>query len=317
MMSNLERATAQPGVYTHIPVLYSQVMEWLDPRPGRSYIDATVGLGGHAAGVLERSAPDGRLLAIDADPQALAYARQRLAPFGERVVFVQSYYTDLKRIARRTGFEQVDGILFDLGVSTLQLQAAERGFSFQSNAPLDMRMGPDADTTAEEIVNTWPEEELSRIIYVYGEERHARRVARAIVANRPIRSTGELAALVARVVGYAGKIHPATRTFQALRIAVNRELEGLTETLPDALELLATGGRLAVISFHSLEDRIVKQFMARESQDCICPPSIPQCVCEHRATLRRLTKKPIRPSDEEVDRNPASRSARLRIAERL
>jgi hypothetical protein len=208
MMSNLERATAQPGVYTHIPVLYSQVMEWLDPRPGRSYIDATVGLGGHAAGVLERSAPDGRLLAIDADPQALAYARQRLAPFGERVVFVQSYYTDLKRIARRTGFEQVDGILFDLGVSTLQLQAAERGFSFQSNAPLDMRMGPDADTTAEEIVNTWPEEELSRIIYVYGEERHARRVARAIVANRPIRSTGELAALVARVVGICGQDSP-------------------------------------------------------------------------------------------------------------
>jgi len=318
----------------HVPVLYQEVMHWLRPRPGKSYIDATVGLGGHAQGILERSSPDGRLLALDADSQALDQARQRLSGFGSRVTFVQGRHTDLAEIARQSGFGQVEGILLDLGVSSLQLGDPSRGFSFQEDGPLDMRMGRDAKITAAEIVNTWPESELARIIYEYGEERRARRLAKAICAGRPWRSTVELAALVARVVGYAGKIHPATRTFQALRIAVNGELESLKAVLPQTLELLSPGGqvlmyppvdehqnlsrgRLVVISFHSLEDRLVKQFMVRESRDCICPPGMPGCVCGHVAPLVRLTKKPIQASDEEIALNPRSRSARLRVAERL
>ena len=292
-------------------------MLWLKPRPGRDYIDATVGLGGHAQGILQRSLPDGRLLALDIDRQALGYARHRLAEFGERVVFVQGRHADLAEIADEHGFEQVDGVLLDLGVSSLQLDDATRGFSFRENGPLDMRMGPDTETTAERIVNTWPEKELARIIYEYGQERRARRIAQAICARRPVRGTRELADLVAKVVGHSGRIHPATRTFQALRIAVNGELSSLESVLPQAVELLSAGGRLVVISFHSLEDRIVKQFIAREIKDCICPPRIIVCICGHRATLRRLTRKPIRPTDEEVEDNPRSRSARMRVAERL
>lgn len=301
----------------HVPVLYQEVLAWLNPQPGGKYIDATVGLGGHAQGILERSAPDGRLLALDRDPAALDVARQRLAEFGERVTLVQGCYSDLASLARQEGFDPVQGILFDLGVSSLQLDDPARGFSFQHDGPLDMRMGPDVGLTAEEIVNRWPEKELARILYAYGEERKARQVARAICAHRPLRTTGELAALVAKVVGPSGKIHPATRTFQALRIAVNGELDALAAALPQAVELLAEGGRLVVIAFHSLEDRIVKQFIAREAQDCICPPGLPQCVCGHVATLRRLTKKPIVPDAAEIQRNPRSRSARLRVAQRL
>ncbi len=301
----------------HIPVLYEAALSWLDPKPGGQYIDATVGLGGHARGILERSAPDGRLLALDRDPAALALARAQLAVFGPRVVLVAGCYADLAAIARQQGFAKVQGILFDLGVSSLQLDDPSRGFSFQYDGPLDMRMGPDAELTAAEIVNRWPEQELARILYTYGEERRARQVARAICAHRPLHTTGELAALVAKVVGHSGKIHPATRTFQALRIAVNGELEALEQALPQAVGLLAEGGRLVVIAFHSLEDRIVKQFMAREAQDCICPPGLPQCVCGHVATLRRLTKKPIVPDADEIQRNPRSRSARLRAAQRL
>jgi 16S rRNA (cytosine1402-N4)-methyltransferase len=233
------------------------------------------------------------------------------------VVYAQGRHQDLADIARQHGLSQVQGILLDLGVSSLQIDDPERGFSFQTEGPLDMRMGPEVERTAEEIVNSWPEEELSRIFYEYGEERRARRVARAIVARRPLRNTRELAELVAGVVGYAGRIHPATRTFQALRIAVNDDLASIESVLPQATELLAPGGRLVVISFHSLEDRIVKQFILCESRDCVCPPHIPQCVCEHVASLRRLTKKPVRPTEEEIERNPRSRSARLRVAERL
>lgn len=301
----------------HVPVLFQEVMYWLRPEPGRSYIDATVGLGGHAQGILERSAPDGRLLALDVDAQALELARQRLAGFGSRVVLVQGQYADLAEIAEEHGFSQVAGILLDLGVSSLQLDDPSRGFSFQEDGPLDMRLSRDTRLTAAEIVNTWPERELARILYEYGEERHARRVARAICAGRPWRSTLQLAREVARVVGYSGRIHPATRTFQALRIAVNDELGALERVLPQTLELLAPGGRLVVISFHSLEDRLVKQFMVRESRDCLCPPGLPACVCGHVARLVRLTAKPVRASPEEVARNPRSRSARLRVAERL
>lgn len=301
----------------HLPVLYREVLAWLDPKPGGDYIDATVGLGGHTQGILERSAPNGRLLAIDRDPAALALARERLAPFGERVVLAQARHVDLTATARQRGFGRVQGILLDLGVSSLQLDDPTRGFSFQEDGPLDMRMGPDADLTAAEIVNRWPERELARILYDYGEERQARRVARAICAQRPFQRTSELAALVAKVVGYSGRIHPATRTFQALRIAVNGELDSLAAVLPQAVELLAEGGRLLVIAFHSLEDRIVKQFMVREARGCLCPPDLPQCACGHVASLARLTKKPVVPGEEELQRNPRSRSARLRVAQRL
>jgi len=276
-----------------------------------------VGPGGHAWGILTLSSPDGRLLALDRDPQALDDARDRLSSFGDRVALVLGGHANLARLARTHGFDQVSGILLDLGVSSLQLDDPTRGFSFRKDGPLDMRMGPDADVSAEEIVNTWPEAELSRILYEYGEERRSRRIARAICAHRPLRGTRELADLVAAVVGRGGRIHPATRTFQALRIAVNGELDSLKAVLPQAVALLASGGRLVVVSFHSLDDRIVKRFIVRESKDCICPPWLPQCVCGHSASLRTLTKKPIRPTREEIEENPRSRSARLRVAERL
>jgi len=302
---------------THIPVLYQEVMHWLDLGPGKTYIDATVGLGGHAKGILERCSPDGHLLALDEDPQALGYAQERLAKYRERVVLIQGLHANLGQLARAHGFPQVDGILMDLGVSSLQLDDPERGFSFREQGPLDMRMGPDLDVTAEEIVNSWPEAELARVIYEYGEERFSRRIARSICAERPILSTRELADLVSKAVGHRGRIHPATRTFQALRIAVNGELDSLESVLPQAVDLLRPGGRLLVIAFHSLEDRIVKRFLVRESKDCICPPRLPQCVCGHVATVKRLTKKPIRPTCAQVAANARSRSARLRVAERL
>ncbi|MHB0856679.1 MAG: 16S rRNA (cytosine(1402)-N(4))-methyltransferase RsmH [Anaerolineae bacterium] len=301
----------------HVPVLYEEVLHWLGPRPGGRYIDATVGLGGHAHGILERSAPTGKLMALDRDPQALAVARERLAEFGERVTFVQGLHEELGRLAVQAGFAHVDGILLDLGVSSLQLDDPERGFSFREDGPLDMRMGPDAETTAEEIVNTWPEQELARVIYEYGEERHSRRVARAIVAGRPWRGTRALADRVAAVVGYSGKIHPATRTFQGLRIAVNDELASLEAVLAQTVNLLEPGGRIVVIAFHSLEDRLVKQYFRREARDCVCPPSVPVCSCGHRATLRVLIRKPIQATETETAQNPRSRSARLRVAERL
>lgn len=301
----------------HKPVLYQEVLQWLCPQPGGRYIDATVGLGGHAKGILEASAPDGRLLGIDADAEALAYAAEALAPFGERVILVQGRHRDLTSLAKVHGFEMVQGILFDLGVSSFQLEDAARGFSFMRPGPLDMRFGEDGTLTADEIVNTWPEEALGRIIALYGEERFARRVARAICAHRPIRTTTELAEVVARAIPTRQEIHPATRTFQALRIAVNDELGSLEAALPQALALLAPGGRLVVIAFHSLEDRLVKQFMGREARDCLCPPGLPTCVCGHRATLKILTRKPIRPTEAEIAANPRSRSARLRAAERL
>jgi 16S rRNA (cytosine1402-N4)-methyltransferase len=292
-------------------------MDALQPASGKRFIDATVGLGGHAEAILVRSAPLGQLLGLDADPQALRLARERLEPYRERVRLEQAWHVELEEVARAHGFGQVAGILLDLGVSSLQLDDPARGFSFQQEGPLDMRMGPDAERTAESIVNTWPEKEIARVLYEYGEERYSRRIARLIVAERPLESTSELAELVARAIGRRGRIDPATRTFMALRIAVNDELNSLSVALEQALSLLQPGGRLAVIAFHSLEDRIVKRFMRREARDCVCPPRIPRCVCEHEAKLAVLTKKPIRPTEQEVEMNPRSRSARLRVAERL
>ncbi|MBM3190172.1 MAG: 16S rRNA (cytosine(1402)-N(4))-methyltransferase RsmH [Chloroflexi bacterium] len=316
-LSWIENAQDDAVAVEHTPVLYQEVMHALNLHAGDNCIDATVGLGGHACGILEASAPDGRLLALDADPEALAIARHRLSGYGERVTYALGYHRDLGQIARDHGFVQVRGILFDLGVSSLQLDRPERGFSFRHDGPLDMRMGPGALLTAGDIVNTWSEERLADVIYRFGEERYARQVARALCEARPLRSTQELAEAVARAVHYSGGIHPATRTFQALRIAANDELESLRLALPQAVELLAPGGRLVVLAFHSLEDRIVKQFLTRESRDCVCPPRLPQCVCEHRATLRRVNRKPIRPHADEVAANPRCRSVRMRVAERL
>jgi 16S rRNA (cytosine1402-N4)-methyltransferase len=300
----------------HVPVLYREVLTGLQVRPGGSYIDATIGAGGHAAGILDTSAPDGRLLGLDADPEAVTFARRALQHFADRVLVVTSNFRDLRAVAVAHGFGQVDGALMDLGFSSRQLAAANRGFSFDQDGPLDMRLNPNQGRTAAELIRDLSETELADLLWRYGEERYSRRIARAIVAARPVTTTGQLAELVAKRVGRREKIHPATRVFQALRIAVNDELGALAEALPEARDLLRPGGRLAVIAFHSLEDRLVKQFYRREAGDCVCPPEAPVCACGHRATLGLVTRKPIRPSDEEIGRNPRSRSARLRIAYR-
>ena len=308
--------------FTHLPVLLSEITDAMQPHPGGRYIDATVGGGGHAQRILDLSLPDGALLALDADPAAIEAASVHLAAYGERIVYVVSYFDELGRVARELGFSNVDGVLFDLGVSSPQLDEAERGFSFGREAPLDMRMGPQAGVSAADLVNGLEEVELARIIYEYGEERHSRRIASSIVRERKrgrITTTTQLARVVAgsKPSSRNERIHPATRVFQALRIAVNDELGRLTRALPQALEALRAGGRLAVISFHSLEDRIVKEFLRAESRDCICPPGLPTCVCGHRASVRVLTRRPITASSEEVAANPRARSAKLRVAERL
>lgn len=306
----------------HQPVMVAEAIALLSVRPGGRYLDATFGGGGHTRAILEASAPDGRVLALDADPAAVARGAELAARSAGRLIVRHGNFAAMDRLARAEGFAPVDGVLLDLGMSSLQLDDPARGFSFQRPGPLDMRFDPTTGPSAREIVNTWSEEDLARALFVYGEERHARRIARAIVAARrarPIETTDQLAALVEQAVGgrRGQPIHPATRTFQALRIVVNRELESLEQGLAAALDLLAPGGRLVVIAFHSLEDRIVKQFFRTAARDCICPPETPVCVCGHRARLRILTPKPLRPSAAEQDRNPRSRSARLRAAERL
>jgi len=289
---------------------------------GGRYVDGTLGAGGHAAGILGASAPDGLLLGLDVDPQALSLARQRLSEYGARAIIVQASYTTLIEQLNALDWPAVEGILLDLGASSMQFDTPERGFSFQVDAPLDMRFDPRNPTRAADLVNNLPERELADLIFQYGEERRSRQVARAIVRARPIYTTGQLAQIVSEAVGVGhGRsrehLHPATRTFQALRIVVNRELEALETCLPQAVSALAPGGRLAIIAFHSLEDRIVKQFFRRESRDCICPPDQPVCTCGHLAVLKEITRRPIRPQDVEIERNPRSRSARLRVAEKL
>ena len=270
-----------------------------------------------AWGILDASSPDGQLLGMDADPEALQVARKRLAAFGSRGTLVQGNFVRLEEVAKHNGFYPVHGVLFDLGISTLQLSDVERGFSFQRDGPLDMRMDPNLQRTAADLVNDLPEGELADLIWRYGEERRSRRVARAIAAARPVNTTGELAQVVARAVGRRGRIHPATRTFQALRIAVNDELGALEAVLPQAVRVLAPAGRLVVISFHSLEDRLVKTFLRQEARDCVCPPDVPVCSCEHKASLRIVTRRPMTPSAAERAENRRSRSAKLRVAEKL
>jgi len=305
----------------HRAVLYHEIIHALRPRSGGLYVDATLGAGGHAWGILQASQPQGRLLGLDVDPQALELARQRLSEFGERAILVRASFATLSTQLASLGWQAVDGIVLDLGMSSMQIDTPERGFSFQVDAPLDMRFDPDQPVSAADLVNHLSENELAEILYRYGEERQARQIARAIVAARPVHTTRQLAELVVGVVSSGGRqrqrIHPATRTFQALRIAVNRELEALEAVLPQAVSALRPGGRLAVISFHSLEDRLVKQYFRRESRDCLCPPRQPICTCGHKAVLREVTRHPIRPRADEIAENPRARSARLRVAEKL
>jgi 16S rRNA (cytosine1402-N4)-methyltransferase len=305
----------------HQPVLLRETVEQLAVRPGGVYVDATVGEGGHALALLQASAPRGVVLGVDRDPRSLARATRRLEQYGERFIPVPGNYADMVELARASGLTQADGVLLDLGFSSRQVQSPGYGFSFQRDEPLDMRFDPQRQTlTAEHIVNTYSQEELSQLLFQYGEEPRARSIARAIVRSRPVNTTGELAELIARTAG-AGRggrrIHPATRTFQALRIAVNDELTYLAAGLLAAIQLLGPGGRLVVISYHSLEDRLVKHTLARESAGCICPAELPDCVCQHQPTLRIINRRIIRPGDEEVAANPRSRSARMRAAERI
>jgi 16S rRNA (cytosine1402-N4)-methyltransferase len=302
----------------HQPVLYNEIILALNPMSPNRYVDATVGAGGHAWGLLNTCVPDGKLLGLDVDPQALAEASRRLAIYGERAILRKASYTALRTELDKLGWNTVSGIVLDLGVSSIQLDRAERGFSFQSEGPLDMRFDPSGETTAADLVNRLAEEKLADILWRYGEERNSRRIAREIIAARPVTTTHQLAQIVLRANrNLKSKIHPATRTFQALRIEVNRELEAVESVLPQAVSVLEPGGRLAVIAFHSLEDRIVKQYFRQESRDCICPPGQPVCTCGHKASLREINRRPMTASEAEIQQNPRARSARLRVVEKL
>jgi 16S rRNA (cytosine1402-N4)-methyltransferase len=306
------------SVPVHVPVLLDEVIAGLQARRGGYFVDCTVGLGGHAAEILEIILPSGKLLGIDADPEAIKISQDKLSDYGEAVTLVNDNFVNLEAIYRRYHFHPVDGILFDLGVSSLQLDTAERGFSFHLDAPLNMRFDSEQGLTASDIVNSFSEQELAKLIEKYGEERHSRRIARYIVKNRPIATTVELARLVEQALGgKRARIHPATRTFMALRIAVNNELQNLELALKQTIDLLRPGGRLTVISYHSLEDRIVKQFMRDAASSCLCPPGTAICHCGHTPTLKLISRKVIKPTSLEIESNPRSRSAKLRIAERL
>jgi 16S rRNA (cytosine1402-N4)-methyltransferase len=309
--------------FSHLSVLPAEVLALLDPAPGGIYLDGTVGGGGHARLILEASAPGGRLIGLDRDPSALRKAAEVLAPFGDRVVLRHRNFSEATGVLAELGISGLDGMLLDLGVSSHQLDEASRGFSFRGEAPLDMRMDPTCGQTAADVVNTAAAEELTRIFREYGEERFAGRISRRIVQVRqqqPLTTTRQLAELVRDVVPggkVPARIHPATRVFQALRIQVNQELEHVSRGIAEAIDLLNPGGRLVVISFHSLEDRIVKRFFQEEAKGCICPPRLPTCVCNHRPRLEVLTRKGVRASDAEVEVNPRARSAVLRAVRRI
>jgi 16S rRNA (cytosine1402-N4)-methyltransferase len=305
-------------------VLLAEVISGLQPQSGGRYIDGTFGGGGHTRALLDASAPDGIVLALDADPAAIERARALRQDSGiaERLIPVRANFADLAAIARERGVAPLDGILLDLGLSSFQLDQPERGFAFRHEGPLDMRFDADHGPPASHKVNTLSERELADLIWRYGEEPGSRRIARAIVREReraPIVTTTRLAEIVAGALGgrRGRDIHPATRTFQALRIATNEELTALEAALAGSLDVLAPGGRLAVIAFHSLEDRLVKRFIERESAACVCPPEFPVCVCGHRSRLQKVTRRPVRPDAAEMDANPRARSAVLRVAERL
>jgi len=303
---------------SHKPVLYQEIIHALQPRRGGRYVDGTLGAGGHARGILEACTPDGLLLGLDVDPQALALARETLAPYEERIHLVQASHITLSEQLKLLGWDSIDGIVLDLGASSMQFDNPERGFSFMEDGPLDMRFGVNATMSAEEIVNTFDEKELAEIIFRYGEERDSRKIAKAILANRPVHTTGELASVIEKASPRRGdRIHPATQTFQALRIAVNDELAAVEKTIPQVVTSLKVGGRAAIISFHSLEDRIVKEYFREQSKDNVNPPYEKIYEVERKAVVKLINKKPILPSDEEIKNNPRARSAKLRVVEKL
>jgi 16S rRNA (cytosine1402-N4)-methyltransferase len=309
------------GAPNHRPVLLRETIESLAAERGGLFVDCTVGLGGHSEAILQAS-PDAQVLGIDRDEEALRLARERLAEFGGRFRAVRADFRELTRVLATAEVKAVRGILADLGVSSLQLDSPSRGFSFRHEAPLDMRMDLSSGETAAELLGRLSEVEIARLIFEYGEERHSRRIARRIVERReagePVTSTTELAKLVERAIGgKKRRIHPATRTFQALRIAVNGELEGLDQFVADAIDALEPHGRLAVISFHSLEDRIIKRTLLKLSGRCQCPPRLPQCACGARKAVEILTRRPLTPSEDEIAENPRARSAKLRVAAKL
>jgi 16S rRNA (cytosine1402-N4)-methyltransferase len=315
--------SSDPDANIHRSVLLDEMMEWLVPERGGVYVDATLGMGGHAEELLRR-APIARLIGMDQDLEALEIANRRLSEFEGRFSSVQANFEELTEVLETRGISSVDGIMADLGVSSLQFDSETRGFSFRFDAPLDMRMNPKGtDPTGAELLLELPEEEIANLIYRYGEERHSRKIARRIVerrnAGRPVATTAELAKVVEKAVrrGRHDKIHPATRTFQALRIAVNRELDVLENFIPVAIDRLAPGGRLVVITFHSIEDRIVKQAFQKFSGKCSCPPRIPQCVCGAEKVAEVLTRKPVTPKELEIEGNPRARSAKLRAVRKL
>ena len=308
--------------YGHVSVLLDECIENLNIRPGGVYVDGTLGLGGHSLEIAKRL-EGGRLICIDRDETAIARASGRLAAYRERITFVHGNFSDTAAILDSLGIEGADGMLFDLGVSSPQLDESERGFSYMKDAPLDMRMDASAALTAYTVVNTWDGNALNRILWDYGEERYARRITAAILARRaekPIETTGELTEIIRGAMPAAAlreKQHPAKRSFQAIRIAVNDELGEISRMMETAPDKLRPGGRLCVISFHSLEDRIVKNGIARRENGCTCPREAPVCTCGFVRTLRSVTRKPILPREEEVERNPRARSAKLRVAERV
>ena len=306
----------------HRPVLLEETLKLLAPERGGLFVDCTVGLGGHSEAIL-KSSPDSRVIGMDLDPAALAYSRQRLAPFGDRFRAFQANFRAINAVLQQAGERDPNGVLADLGVSSMQFDSPERGFSFRFDAPLDMRMDPGTGATAADLLQQLPESEIARIIFEFGEERHSRRIARRIVERReqgkPITTTTELADLVRHAAGghKRQQIHPATRTFQALRIAVNNELEGLGEFVESAVDLLIPDGRFAGISFHSLEDRILKRELKRLSGHCECPPRMPVCSCGARKVVEVLTRRPVAPGAGEIDENPRARSAKLRACRKL
>lgn len=307
------------SLYTsHIPVMLEACMRLMDPQPGGKYADGTLGAGGHSEAILKASSPDGKLISFDLDPVAIAIARERLEPYGDRVRIIQDSYVNLGRYAEENS---LNGFIVDLGVSSMQLDRQDRGFSFLQDGPLDMRFSPEQPLTAADLVNQLPEEELARILWLYGEERKSRQIAAMICAERErnkIVTTAQLRDVILSAAGNSReKIHPATRSFQAIRIAVNGELDAVEAVLPAAVKALKPGGRLLVISFHSLEDRIVKNYFKTESKDCLCPPEQPVCTCGHKAVLRELTRHPVTADDEEIKLNPRARSAKLRAAVKI
>ncbi|MDP6667168.1 MAG: 16S rRNA (cytosine(1402)-N(4))-methyltransferase RsmH [Dehalococcoidia bacterium] len=302
----------------HTPVMTPEVMQALNVQPGGRYIDATLGEGGHSKSILAAADPGGQVLGLDADPEAVSVASERLTDEGDAFLALNVNFRDIRATALRYEFVPVHGVLFDLGVSSLQLDRETRGFSFRRSDPLDMRFSFDQQVTAADIINEYAESELADLIFHLGEDRAARRIARAIVRNRPISTSLELAELIEKVSPRRGsRTNPATRTFQAIRIAVNDELSSLETALEQAVSLLGQGGRLAVISYHSLEDRIVKNFIRKQASDCICPPGTPICRCDHLATVKVITRRPVVPSDSEIESNPRARSAKMRVAERI